>query len=118
MGSDIPGLYLMKVGERKEKVLRETGLTDDDIRGLAIEGTPMEERRIKLNEGDCLLFYTDGLSEAFSPDGNLFGEKRIITALQAGSGKSAERVLQGIEADLDKFVAEEAQSEPESGGEA
>ena len=76
-----------------------------------IEGTPMEERRIKLNKGDCLLFYTDGLSEAFSPDGNLFGEKRIITALQAGSGKSAERILQGIEADLDKFVAEEAQSD-------
>ncbi|MGA1819638.1 MAG: hydroxymethylglutaryl-CoA reductase, degradative [Thermoplasmatota archaeon] len=42
MGSDIPGLYRMSVEERKEKVQKETGLTGDDIRGLDIDGTPME----------------------------------------------------------------------------
>ncbi|MGA1794132.1 MAG: hydroxymethylglutaryl-CoA reductase, degradative [Thermoplasmatota archaeon] len=42
MGSDIPGLYRMTVEERKEKVLNETGLKKDDIRGLDADGTPIE----------------------------------------------------------------------------
>ena len=76
-----------------------------------VEGEKMEERTLKLKAGDRLLFYTDGLSEAFSPDGDLFGEERIIAALQTGEDKSAERDLQGIEIDLDKFVGDEAQSD-------
>jgi len=76
-----------------------------------VEGEKMEERTLKLKAGDRLLFYTDGLSEAFSPDGDLFGEERIIAALQTGDDKSAERDLQSIEVDLDKFVGDEAQSD-------
>jgi len=76
-----------------------------------IEGTKMEERRIEVKQGDGLLLYTDGLSEAFSPGGDLFGEERIITALQSGKSKSAERILQGIEVDLDRFVGDEPPSD-------
>jgi serine phosphatase RsbU (regulator of sigma subunit) len=76
-----------------------------------IEGEQIEERSITLAIGDCLLFYTDGLNESFSPDGDIFGEERIIAALQAGKSKSAERILQGIEADLDDFVGDEDQSD-------
>ena len=76
-----------------------------------IEGEKIEERSITLAKGDCLLLYTDGLNESFSPDGDIFGEGRIIAALQAGKSKSAERILQGIEADLDEFVGDEAQSD-------
>lgn len=76
-----------------------------------IEDTKMEERRVELKLGDSLLLYTDGLSEAFSSGGELFGEERIIAAFKAGRGKSAERLLQGIEAELDRFVGDEAQSD-------
>ena len=41
----------------------------------------------------------------------MFGEERIISALQTGTDKSAERLLQGIEADLDEFVGDEEQSD-------
>jgi phosphoserine phosphatase RsbU/P len=76
-----------------------------------VEGTSMEDRRIELKPGDGLLLYTDGLSEAFSSGGDFFGEERIIAALQAAGDKSAERLLQRIEVDLDKFVGDEAQSD-------
>ena len=76
-----------------------------------VEGTDMEERTIKLKQGDNLLLYTDGLSEAFSPDGDLFEEERIIAVLQAEQSKSAERILQGIEEKLDEFVGDEEQSD-------
>ncbi|MBN1453813.1 MAG: GAF domain-containing protein [Anaerolineales bacterium] len=76
-----------------------------------IEGEKVEERSIKLKKGDNLLLYTDGLSEAFSSSGDMFGEERIISALQAGTDKSAERLLQGVEAELDEFVGDEEQSD-------
>lgn len=76
-----------------------------------VEGTSMEERRLQLKGGDALLLYTDGLSEAFSSAGDLFGEERIIAALGACAGKSAERILQQIEIDLDKFVGDESQAD-------
>jgi serine phosphatase RsbU (regulator of sigma subunit)/putative methionine-R-sulfoxide reductase with GAF domain len=99
-----PPLWL--TGDGKVQRLTRTGMALG-----VVEGTSMEERRIELKPGDGLLLYTDGLSEAFSTAGDMFGEERIIAALQAGQAKSAERILQRIEVDLDKFVGDEAQSD-------
>lgn len=76
-----------------------------------VEGEQIEERSIELAKGDFLLLYTDGLNESFSPDGDIFGEERIIAALQRGKSKSAERILQGVESDLDEFVGDEDQAD-------
>jgi len=95
-------------------VMRDDGVERLTRTGMAlgvIEGEKIEERSLTLAKGDCLLLYTDGLNESFSPDGDIFGEERIIAALQREKSKSAERILQGIEADLDEFVGDEAQSD-------
>jgi sigma-B regulation protein RsbU (phosphoserine phosphatase) len=99
-----PPLWLTHDG--KVKRLTRTGMALG-----VIEGEKVEEKSIKLKKGDHLLLYTDGLSEAFSSNGDMFGEERIISALQAGTDKSAERLLQGVETDLDKFVGDEEQSD-------
>ncbi len=41
-----------------------------------------EERRVKLEPGDILLLYTDGITEAEDADHNLFGEERLCSLLQ------------------------------------
>ena len=84
-------------------------LTRTSIALGVVEGTDIEERTIQLNSGDKLFLYTDGLSEAFSPDGDLFGEERIIIALKPELIKSAEQSLQKIEKDLEEFVGDEDQ---------
>ncbi len=38
-------------------------------------------RRFALSPGDCLLAFSDGLSEAVDPDGEMFGESRLEQAL-------------------------------------
>ena len=76
-----------------------------------IEGTDIDERMIELENNDSLFLYTDGLSEAFSPAGDLFGEERIIAVLEIEQTRSAERVLQSIEGELDEFVGDEEQSD-------
>jgi len=99
-----PPLWLAQDG--KVERLTRTGMALG-----VIEGTNFEERAIELMKDENLLFYTDGLSEAFSPDGDLFEEERIIGVLQARGSESAEQILRGIEAALDKFVGDEEQSD-------
>jgi phosphoserine phosphatase RsbU/P len=41
-----------------------------------------EEQRLQLHPGDLLLLYTDGITEAESPDGVFFGEARLCALLQ------------------------------------
>ena len=76
-----------------------------------VENKKVEEKTIILKKGDNLLFYTDGLTEAFSPAGDYFEEERVIKALTAGQSKSAQQNLQGIEEELEKFVGDAEQSD-------
>jgi sigma-B regulation protein RsbU (phosphoserine phosphatase) len=69
-----------------------------------LEGTSMEKRTIQINAGDTLLLYTDGLTEAFSPDNELFGETRLQEALRATTG-DLDTSLNEIEAKLKKFMS-------------
>ena len=69
-----------------------------------LEGTAFEERTIQLAEGDTLLLYTDGLTEAFSPAGKLFGEDGVQTALKVEHENLEER-LDEITQQVKSFMA-------------
>jgi serine phosphatase RsbU (regulator of sigma subunit) len=70
----------------------------------AVEHAPMSERTIRLAKGDSLLFYTDGLTEAFSPEDQLFGETRLAQALQSRQTSSADELLEAVEDRLNDFI--------------
>jgi sigma-B regulation protein RsbU (phosphoserine phosphatase) len=44
---------------------------------------PYQEGRVRLDAGDVLCLYTDGVSEQLSADGSQFGEERLIEFLRA-----------------------------------
>lgn len=48
-----------------------------------------QENRIKLMPGDKLILYTDGVTEAQSPDGSFFGDDRLLDVI--GSVKEADQ---------------------------
>ncbi len=76
--------------------------------GMALgvmEKSIFEERTIKLTEGESVLFYTDGLTEGFNPEGDMFGEERILRALGWHESTSADEILTAVESALDNFVA-------------
>jgi sigma-B regulation protein RsbU (phosphoserine phosphatase) len=72
---------------------------------LGVTGQPnMSQKTIRLETDDSILLYTDGLSEAFSPQEELFGEARLMDVLRAAHAESAEGILAAVEERLNEFV--------------
>jgi serine phosphatase RsbU (regulator of sigma subunit)/putative methionine-R-sulfoxide reductase with GAF domain len=68
-----------------------------------IEQPEMRERTILLAEGDMLMLYTDGLTEAFSPAGELFGDERLADSLGC-IPCNADEILMAVEERLNEFI--------------
>ncbi|HEY74411.1 MAG TPA: SpoIIE family protein phosphatase [Thermoflexia bacterium] len=76
-----------------------------------MEGIRYKEHAISLEPGDYLLFYTDGVSEAFSPEGEIYGEERLQATIQAVAGNSAQEMLDGIDDSVAAFIGDAAPSD-------
>jgi len=63
--------------------------------GLAEHYIPNMET-IKLSDGDMLLLYTDGLTEAFNHDLEQFGQKRLAEFLRSAADLTANEMLQVV----------------------
>ncbi len=66
-----------------------------DAEGLILgvkRGIVFEEGRVELEPGDTLLLYTDGITEAESPDGTFFGEERLCTLLKEDHPLSPQQI--------------------------
>jgi sigma-B regulation protein RsbU (phosphoserine phosphatase) len=85
---------LLRDGEAPRLVLREAGTVAGVFPELEFPSETMT-----LQPGDHLVFYTDGVTEAFDPQERLFGEDRLILALGRESGQTAaETVLKLLRA--------------------
>jgi phosphoserine phosphatase RsbU/P len=65
------------------------------------------EATIPIEQGQCVLMYTDGLTEAFSAEGELFGEAHLLECVGRGPVRSAEELISRIQSDLGSFVGGE-----------
>jgi serine phosphatase RsbU (regulator of sigma subunit) len=76
-----------------------------------IEEFDMIGRSVPINHGDLLLFYSDGITESFSPQESMFGEDRmieILAALEEGETGSlpvtAEELVDRISSAVESFT--------------
>jgi phosphoserine phosphatase RsbU/P len=51
---------------------------------------------LELEPGETFVLFTDGVSEAFDPNGELFGEDRLLAHLQASPGQNARETSLGV----------------------
>ena len=63
-----------------------------------------DEWSMILNPGDILVFHSDGLSEAFDADGNLFGVRRLRTILETHASMTAGEIADEMLAAVEKFT--------------
>ena len=76
-----------------------------------LEGIRLEEHTISLEPGDYLIFYTDGITEAFSPEGDIYGEERLWTIIQAADDGSAQAMLDAIDDSVVTFIGDVSPSD-------
>lgn len=75
----------------KEGVLREHLSTTGPIIGV-VPGQTYTEREAWLAVGDSLVLYTDGVTEAHSPEGGLYGEERFQALVSLHAQDSPEQI--------------------------
>lgn len=62
------------------------------------------QEAVKVNTGDYLVFYTDGVTEAKNEKDEEFGEKRLVDTLKENYGKSPLEMKQEIFTQLESFA--------------
>src|SRR5258707_2206675 len=100
-------LSYASAGHPPPRVLRgDTIRTLDGHRNLPLGIEDSEEyldNHHRLARGDTLILYTDGITEARNPQGEMFGEDRMDEA--AVCRGSAESIVESILTELDRFRA-------------
>jgi phosphoserine phosphatase RsbU/P len=81
-------------------------LTRTGIALGVVERAEMTERSLDLVAGDRLVFYTDGITEAFSAAGEIFGDERLMGVLMESKAGNAQGLLDEIDEAVCTFVAD------------
>jgi sigma-B regulation protein RsbU (phosphoserine phosphatase) len=64
-----------------------------------------QQMQARLDRGDMLVLYSDGVTEANNPDYDEFGEERFIEVLKAHRHEPAVAIVEAVTAALAKFTA-------------
>jgi sigma-B regulation protein RsbU (phosphoserine phosphatase) len=78
-----------------------------DAEGLILgvrEEVAYEEKRLRMQEGDLLLLYTDGVTEAGSGSGELFGAGRLCDLLHACHQESPQAIIDAVLREIAAFA--------------
>jgi serine phosphatase RsbU (regulator of sigma subunit)/putative methionine-R-sulfoxide reductase with GAF domain/anti-sigma regulatory factor (Ser/Thr protein kinase) len=97
---------LVRSSPAKEPGTTIESLTRTGIALGVIERAEMTERSLELAAGDRLVFYTDGITEAFSAAGEVFGDARLLNVLRKSEAGNSQRLLDEIDEAVIAFVAE------------
>ncbi len=66
---------------------------------------------LSLERDDCLLLYTDGVTEALDANGDEFGPERMIQCVQASAPKGAPAIIKNLIDELRSFVGAQPQND-------
>jgi sigma-B regulation protein RsbU (phosphoserine phosphatase) len=70
----------------------------------AIDAFAFEGSRLRLAPGDAIVAFSDGVTEARSPTGDLFGEARLRSVLEDARSVSALARVEAIQAAVRAFT--------------
>jgi serine phosphatase RsbU (regulator of sigma subunit) len=71
----------------------------------SIEGLVLDETTLQFSPGDTLVCYSDGVTDATSPDGSCYGLERLMAMVARIGAESAHAVTKAIVTDVDDFRA-------------
>ena len=74
-----------------------------------MEGIKFKQYEFKLEPGDSIYVYTDGVTEATDLNNKLFGTDRMLDALNINSHLTPEGLLKAVHNGIDEFVGDAPQ---------
>ncbi len=77
----------------------------------SFEGVAFKEGRDKLGQGDIVILYTDGVTEAMNFARELYSEERLVEILGGGEYSNPEDLIKATISDIEKFAAGAEQSD-------
>ena len=93
---------ILRAGDIQPKLLDQggfaLGMVDADLFAEAIE-----EGRVKLQTGDLMVLYTDGINEATSTAGEEFGIERMVDLFIRYEGRSLRDMIRRLDRHLRQF---------------
>ena len=100
-GHDAPQLYRAATGEVES--LKPPGMA------LGIDSGDVFDRitgdlSVPLERDDCLVLYTDGVTEMLDANGDEFGPERMIRSIRASASEGAQGVIARLTADVRNFA--------------
>ncbi len=100
-------LEFVNAGHNPPILVRATGEVEMlSIGGLVLgifEGVNYDGGSVEMRKGDTLVVYSDGVTETWDPDGEEFGEDKLIAFAVAGRAQGAEAVQNAILCEIERF---------------
>lgn len=100
-GHDAPLLYRAATGEVSQ--IKPPGLVVGIDSGNVFDRIT-GDLAVPLERDDCLLLYTDGVTEALDGNGDEFGPERMMKSVGASAKKGAPAIIESLLDDLRAFV--------------
>jgi sigma-B regulation protein RsbU (phosphoserine phosphatase) len=97
---------LLREGEPPRWAVKDLGTALGFEPGLEFQRT-----ELKLCDGDTLIFYSDGVSEAFNPEQECYGNERLLADAGLLSGQSATAITDGLLRRVRAYAAGAPQSD-------
>ena len=76
-----------------------------------IENANFEIYNTKLEPGETICLYTDGVTEALNSNGEMYGEENLLKCINSVKGQSIEKIVRAISADVNSFTGDITQSD-------
>ncbi|MBD3170209.1 MAG: SpoIIE family protein phosphatase [candidate division Zixibacteria bacterium] len=98
----------VNAGHNPPYLLRNSGnieeLTEGGIILGVAPGMPYEQGCVALETGDSVFLYTDGVTEAKAPNGEMYEEERLQNFLRDTAGRPLSDIMTALEDDVKEFT--------------
>ncbi len=102
-GHDAPVLFRARDGSTE--MVKPPGMAVGIDSGVSFNRVT-HDFSLLMEPGDCLVLYTDGVTEALDKSGEEFGMEAMIRAIKASALEGAASVIQRVTSDVRAFVGE------------
>jgi hypothetical protein len=109
LGAHSGDVRVLNAGHPPPLVLRGTTLEELPNGAMALGMLPdaiFSEQRVNLADGDVLIVFSDGVTEAMNANDEFFGDERLRARLPALARLAAQGIGTGVVAAVDEFVGD------------